>query len=447
MYASKNDGLNHQANVTIQLDMETMRITDSFTSVSNSNYGYVSHSFNQFIQVENNRIVALDHGDAYPRSLVLSKYQADISTGSFASNGVQTVPVVTFPGAIGQNATGAAAGGLALSDSSYLVAGHSVIQDESNLTRSTRNVFVAAVDKETSAVTMNWLTSYAEGDGTTSTPQMVQISNSEFLILWSRDGQAYYTKVDGRGKRIAEIYSMEGSLSDCVPIIMNQKAIWYIWEDGTLIFYEIPLNALDQADSTVIENGHHCENHQYISSVTKQPTIYEPGIRTYTCSICGAQYTEEIPRLSAPEETPSGQTNAGKSSQGGAKRVKKNRKKTIGGVTYKVTKAGISKRAEVMVIGISGKRKKAVTIPATVRVDGVSCKVTGIGKRVFRGCGKLKKITIKTKTLRTVGKQAFKGIQKKAVIKVPKSKYKAYKKLFRANTGFRKTMKIKKLKS
>ena len=123
--------------------------------------------------------------------------------------------------------------------------------------------------------------------------------------------------------------------------------------------------------------------------------------------------------------------------------MKKNRKKTIGGVIYKVTKAGKSKKAEVTVIGISGKKKRAVTIPATVRIDGVTCKVTGIGQKAFKGCSKLKKITIKTKTLKTVGKQALKGIQKKAVIKVPKAKYKTYKKLLRAKAGFQKTMKIK----
>lgn len=48
MYKSDN-GYHHQANVTIQLDESTMKITDSFTNVGNSSYGYVSHSFNQFI--------------------------------------------------------------------------------------------------------------------------------------------------------------------------------------------------------------------------------------------------------------------------------------------------------------------------------------------------------------------------------------------------------------
>lgn len=46
--------------------------------------------------------------------------------------------------------------------------------------------------------------------------------------------------------------------------------------------------------------------------------------------------------------------------------------------------------------------------------------------------------------LKSVGKNVFKGIYKKAVIKVPKSKYKKYKKLFNKKTGFGRKMKLKK---
>ena len=80
MYADP-DGQNHQANATIELDMETMTVTDSYMDVMNSSVGYVSHSFNQFIKVEDNHIVAVDHGDAYPRSITLIKYSTDASTG------------------------------------------------------------------------------------------------------------------------------------------------------------------------------------------------------------------------------------------------------------------------------------------------------------------------------------------------------------------------------
>ena len=68
--------------------------------------------------------------------------------------------------------------------------------------------------------------------------------------------------------------------------------------------------------------------------------------------------------------------------------------------------------------------------------------VVTIGKSAFSGDSKLKSITVKGKALKKVGKQALKGINKKAVIRVPKSKKKAYQKLFKGK-GQKKTVKVK----
>lgn len=115
----------------------------------------------------------------------------------------------------------------------------------------------------------------------------------------------------------------------------------------------------------------------------------------------------------------------------------------------------------------ASKTKTSAVIPATVKVNGVSYKVTSIAKNAFKnnkklkkvtiganitsiganafsGCKALKNIVVKSAKLKTVGKNAFKGIQKKAVIKVPAKKLKAYKKLFGSKAGIDKTMKIKK---
>ncbi len=63
--------------------------------------------------------------------------------------------------------------------------------------------------------------------------------------------------------------------------------------------------------------------------------------------------------------------------------------------------------------------------------------------KVFYNCKKLKSIVIKSTKLKKAGKNAFKGIYKKAVIKVPKKKYKAYTKLLKKK-GQGKSVKIKK---
>ena len=67
---------------------------------------------------------------------------------------------------------------------------------------------------------------------------------------------------------------------------------------------------------------------------------------------------------------------------------------------------------------------KSITIPANIK---------SIGKKTFYGCRNLKKVTIKTTklTVSKVGANAFKGIHKKAVMRVPKRKFSAYKNILK----------------
>nr|MCR4650553.1 leucine-rich repeat domain-containing protein [Lachnospiraceae bacterium] len=68
--------------------------------------------------------------------------------------------------------------------------------------------------------------------------------------------------------------------------------------------------------------------------------------------------------------------------------------------------------------------------------------VETIGTKAFYNAKKLRTVTIKSTELEHVGKNALKGIHKKAVIKVPKSRKKFYQKLFRKK-GQAVTVKIK----
>ena len=123
---------------------------------------------------------------------------------------------------------------------------------------------------------------------------------------------------------------------------------------------------------------------------------------------------------------------------------------SFGGKTYRVTSIQASvfskKQATGVVIGknveIIGKnafagckKLKKVTIKSTA--------LTEIGSKAFSKCKSLKNITIKSKVLKKAGKNCFKGIHKKAVIKVPSSKYKDYAKRL-AKKGQSGTVKIKK---
>ncbi len=142
---------------------------------------------------------------------------------------------------------------------------------------------------------------------------------------------------------------------------------------------------------------------------------------------------------------------------------------TVGKYQYKVTNTDASGNGTAVLVGTLQKKTKLtkLTVPAAVTINGISLKVTEIGSNAFKGFKKLKSVTIgknvtaigksafqndkklktitvKSNVLNKVGKNAIKGIYKKAKIKVPKAKMKAYKKLFKKSTGFTKKMKIRK---
>ena len=118
--------------------------------------------------------------------------------------------------------------------------------------------------------------------------------------------------------------------------------------------------------------------------------------------------------------------------------------------SYKIT----SDDPKDLTVSFTAAQKNAATVnvPATVKISGKKYKVTEIkanafkknkkltritigknikkiGKNAFLGCKNLNTITVKTSLLtkKSVGKDAFKGINAKAVAKVPKKKLKAYK--------------------
>lgn len=283
MYTSKSDGKRHQANVTIQVDTSNMTISDYLVAVSNRKLGYASHSFNQFILNDNGKIVAVDHGDAYPRSLVLMKYPGDAASGKIVPDGwggvCSTTDVISFPGEIGDNYTGASVGGFEFSDSNYLIAG--AYDAEWGYSR-TRNVFVAAVPKTGGKTEINYFTNFAYSSGSSAlTPHLVKTGNNSFILLWTvqTNGtyKVYYTKIDGAGHRVGDIYSLDGNLSDCVPTVCSGKLIWYTWQEEDKVFYEIDLTNLSNNRKISAKCGHQWFHKEEVIN----------GELEQRCSVCG----------------------------------------------------------------------------------------------------------------------------------------------------------------
>lgn len=138
---------------------------------------------------------------------------------------------------------------------------------------------------------------------------------------------------------------------------------------------------------------------------------------------------------------------------------------TVGNLKYTVTKSAAS-NGTVSVAAPVKKTNTSISIPATVKINGYTFKVTAIaanafksntklkkvtigtnvtsiGKQAFYGCKALTNITINSKVLKSVGANALKGIYAKATIKVPSAKLTAYKKLLKGK-GQSSTVKITK---
>lgn len=138
-------------------------------------------------------------------------------------------------------------------------------------------------------------------------------------------------------------------------------------------------------------------------------------------------------------------TDAEKGSEKGKKLISKTAK-------YTITSDG--KNPAVTLTEALQKKRSTLKIPDTVTYGGRAYRVTGIGKKAFfkqtklkritlgkyitgieakafYGCTNLRKITIRSKVLKKVGKSAFSNTHNKLVLKVPKSKLNAYKKLLK----------------
>ena len=121
--------------------------------------------------------------------------------------------------------------------------------------------------------------------------------------------------------------------------------------------------------------------------------------------------------------------------------LKKGNTKTVGNVQYKVLNAS---KKTVAAAKITKKKATKITIQATVTINGVSCKVTEISAKAFKGASKLKsvtigknvtkigqkafqnckvlnKVTFKGTAVKTIQSGAFKNTSKKIKVTVPKS--------------------------
>ena len=460
----------HQANMSFVIDEDSFTVVDKYTDIMNiAQAGYVSHSFNQLVAADDDYVFRVDHGDNNPRAITITRAKTD---GRIRDVGYGYLLEI---GTYGTNATGATVGGLELSGKNVLVAGSSVDQNQHS-TSGSRNVFVTVNSKRMDEYDIRWLTDYPlDSKITACNPQLVKLSDNCFLIMWEEydtEKKEVKTKIASINNRadVAELVTTDLRLSDCKPIFCSDGLVrWFVTDLKTMQMVTINPYDLSSISGKVV-----------VDEAADDPS-YNPGTDDDYNDDSTDDSTDDHIGEPIVIETEGGNNPSGKNNYSNNSRKKiytydyeddteSNEPLRIGqkftkddGSIYTVTG-----KDTVEFSGYSGKQKN-IEIPATISQNGITYKVISIGKNAFKGCSsltkviigsnvktigagafynckKLKSIIIKSLKLKTVGKNAIKNIYKKAVIKAPKKKLKAYKKLFKKKTGFKKPMKIKKSK-
>lgn len=285
------DGYYPQSSLTLSIRISSMEITDVL--LSDSQPGYVSRSLNQFVEVDLDSLLSVDQGISFPRSVILFRCSTCQPDGLF-SNHWESVNVLPISGKNGSYDTGVCVGGFAASDSAYLVAGNSV---QFGGTNGVRNIFVSVTPKSVfteKATKLNWITDYPIGDSSyidnVSVPQIVTV-NDGFLLLWTAKGKLNYAVLNQDGERTGTVMSADAALSDCRPICVENRVIWYCTDNSTPIFYCIDMTSPE----TVTTISTQKENEPSETSESTEPTEPTPPTPPNSQEECPSRNYIDVP--------------------------------------------------------------------------------------------------------------------------------------------------------
>ncbi len=387
MYGTE-DGLHHQANMTFVVDKATMAMTDSYTDVMNIGYGYVSHSFNQFIQTDGKTVYRVDHGDANPRGIAITACSVDGKITDVSYN----VPM-EFDGGSGENYTGASIGGFELSENRCLIVGN---QDAGGKKGAARNVFLAIADKALNHVNTVFLSNYSAGGSLSAgTPQLVKVSGTLFLVLWTEtdDGsgetRGRMVLVNEDGTVCSDVVTTAECLSDCQPILCSDGNVrWYASDGKKTSLYAVnpyKLKAYDHA------------KHTWANEKVVKASVSKNGSIEKTCSKCGAKSRTVIYAAKYIKLSKATFTYNGKTQKPTVTLMDSKKKKLKNGTDYTLTYSGGCKdvgKYKVTAV-FKGKYKGTHSSVITIRPKGVGVSKIEPGATSFRV--KWKKQTVQTK--------------------------------------------------
>lgn len=223
MYKSSKDGLKHQSNFRIAYNMATGEVTDTH----NIGNGYVSHSFQQFIQIKDRDIYTLDKGDAYPRGIYLARYSN--RAGEKWGDPTSTRTLVKFGGKLGDNNTGCYVFGFEVDDENCLVFHRQVEMGSTPI-----GIKMTIIDRK-SVGKGEVKTIILEDKDYKTLPNVYKLDDEKYVIMWPCDAESsgvpstdmYYLVVDRNGNLLVPKTRIDSPFARFKPVIKDGKMIWY----------------------------------------------------------------------------------------------------------------------------------------------------------------------------------------------------------------------------
>ena len=307
-----DEGVTHQTSLMLHIRISDMTLLEDLSGPTRPSEGYVSHSFDQYLLLDGDTLLAADLGDHTPRSVTLIQFRKEVGSSTLAGK-ANTVDMLPIGGTLGNNYTGVYMGGLSCSDTHYLVAGASVPQDVENWkSGGQKNIFISAVPKNklnSDAAKTIWITDYTAGENIPfPIIHLVQLDGQRNLLMWSEGSRGFCCCILGPdGNPVSEIFRHSGKLNPCTPIFDGENVTWYT--TGSVIADDYPIDSspvfytLDPEDLSTVTT--HCPLHLYIGGICMSCGHENPCALGHswteatckapkTCSVCKATQGEPL---------------------------------------------------------------------------------------------------------------------------------------------------------
>ena len=294
-----------KANMTLALYTPTMEFAIPEGAAADDPFGHISSSNDRFIQTDGQDVIAVDYNPE-PMGVVVLQRNSGTAGKYYNVSECEKVNILEM-----YDDVTASTGGLEISDTAYIIAGKAYTDISGGGAKW--NIFVAATSKEDfseEGTTITWLTNYGpSAKRTISTPHLVKVNEDTFAVLWTERENTYnavqvlkFAYVDQNGQWDGIIYTTEGELSDCKPVVIDGRLVWYtaykelFGENDNWMpeFYEIYLGEDPEMDVS----------HRLQYRLDQEPTEQAPGELTICClNDCYIDIQVQLPALSEADYT------------------------------------------------------------------------------------------------------------------------------------------------